>query len=229
MAAHSSILAWRIHGQRSLAGCSPQGHKSRTRLSNSTTTTSTLLATLFRFSLNMEASTMKGLPGGSVVKNLPVNAGARGSIPGPGRSHTRGATRPVCLYALSLFSRTQEPQLLKLTLQSPQAATREATTMRGLVHTAMKSTAKHENFENMHIMAQIQENFTKFTKYFFHSYLHNYKHYLILNNTFSHKLTTKDIQYKETGLERQIYNMVEPTYRGFKFLPETKFLWLLKF
>ena len=27
MATHSSILAWRIHGQRSLVGYSPQGHK----------------------------------------------------------------------------------------------------------------------------------------------------------------------------------------------------------
>ena len=27
MATHSTILAWRIHGQRSLAGCSPWGHK----------------------------------------------------------------------------------------------------------------------------------------------------------------------------------------------------------
>ena len=27
MATHSSILAWRIHGQRSLAGYNPQGHK----------------------------------------------------------------------------------------------------------------------------------------------------------------------------------------------------------
>ena len=27
MAIHSSILAWRIHGQRSLAGYSPWGHK----------------------------------------------------------------------------------------------------------------------------------------------------------------------------------------------------------
>ena len=26
-------------------------------------------------------------PGGTVVKNLPVNAGDMGSIPGPGRSH----------------------------------------------------------------------------------------------------------------------------------------------
>ena len=27
MATHSKILAWRIHGQRSLAGYSPWGHK----------------------------------------------------------------------------------------------------------------------------------------------------------------------------------------------------------
>ena len=27
MATHSSILAWKIHGQRSLAGSSPRGHK----------------------------------------------------------------------------------------------------------------------------------------------------------------------------------------------------------
>ena len=27
MAAHSNILAWRIHGQRSLVGCSSQDHK----------------------------------------------------------------------------------------------------------------------------------------------------------------------------------------------------------
>ena len=31
----------------------------------------------------------RGLPGGSVVKNLPVNAGDMGSIPDPERSHMR--------------------------------------------------------------------------------------------------------------------------------------------
>ena len=29
----------------------------------------------------------RGFPGGSVVKNLPANAGDMGSVPGPGRSH----------------------------------------------------------------------------------------------------------------------------------------------
>ena len=32
MATHSSVLAWSPHGQRSLAGCSPWGPKSRIRL-----------------------------------------------------------------------------------------------------------------------------------------------------------------------------------------------------
>ena len=34
MATHSSILAWRIPGQKSLAGYSPWGCKSQTRLSD---------------------------------------------------------------------------------------------------------------------------------------------------------------------------------------------------
>ena len=33
-----------------------------------------------------------GFPGGSVIKNLPVNAGDTGLIPDPGRSHMM----PVC-------------------------------------------------------------------------------------------------------------------------------------
>ena len=38
MAPHSSTLAWKIHGRRSLVGCSPWGRvaKSRTRLSDFT-------------------------------------------------------------------------------------------------------------------------------------------------------------------------------------------------
>ena len=38
MATHCSILAWRIYGQRSLAGYSPWGHKSQTQLGDKTTT-----------------------------------------------------------------------------------------------------------------------------------------------------------------------------------------------
>ena len=32
-------------------------------------------------------SSVKGFPGGAVVKNLPAGAGDTGSIPGPGRFH----------------------------------------------------------------------------------------------------------------------------------------------
>ena len=32
-------------------------------------------------------NTVKGFPGGTVVKNPPANAGDTGSSPGPGRSH----------------------------------------------------------------------------------------------------------------------------------------------
>ena len=36
MAIHSSIVAWRIHGQRRLAGCSPLGHKESDTTEHST-------------------------------------------------------------------------------------------------------------------------------------------------------------------------------------------------
>ena len=36
----------------------------------------------------------RGLPCGPVVKNLPVNEGDMGLIPGPGRFHMPGATKP---------------------------------------------------------------------------------------------------------------------------------------
>ena len=38
MATHSSTLAWKIHGRRSLVGCSPWGRKSQIRLSDFTFT-----------------------------------------------------------------------------------------------------------------------------------------------------------------------------------------------
>ena len=42
MATHSSILLGELRGQRRLVGYSPWSHKSRTQLSNSTTTTTTI-------------------------------------------------------------------------------------------------------------------------------------------------------------------------------------------
>ena len=38
---------------------------------------------------------MKGFPGGSVVKNLPTNAGDTGLIPGSGRSPGEGSGHPL--------------------------------------------------------------------------------------------------------------------------------------
>ena len=37
-----------------------------------------------------------GFPGGTVVENLPANAGDMGSGPGPEDPTCRGATKPVC-------------------------------------------------------------------------------------------------------------------------------------
>ena len=39
-----------------------------------------------------------GLPGGSVVKNLPANAGDAGSIPGLERSPVKGNSNPLQYY-----------------------------------------------------------------------------------------------------------------------------------
>ena len=67
-----------------------------------------------------------GFPGGTVVENLPANAGDMGSSPGLGGSHM-----PWSNWAC-------EPQLLILRVWSLCSATREAAMVRG-PHTAMKS------------------------------------------------------------------------------------------
>ena len=58
-----------------------------------------------------------GFPGGSVVKNLPANAGDTGSIPHPLKqlSHVP--------QLLSLYSRAQEQQLLSPCVATPEART----------------------------------------------------------------------------------------------------------
>ena len=67
-----------------------------------------------------------GFPGGTVVENLPANAGDTGSSPGLGRSH------------MLRSSWAHEPQLLSLRVWSLCSATREATMVRG-PRTVMKS------------------------------------------------------------------------------------------
>ena len=67
-----------------------------------------------------------GFPGGSVVENLPANAGDTGSSPGLGRSH------------MPQNSWAREPQLLSLRVWSLCSARREAAIVRG-PRTVMKS------------------------------------------------------------------------------------------
>ena len=62
----------------------------------------------------------RGLPGGSLVKNPPANAGDTGSIPDLGRSHMPRSNK-ARLSQLNLCSRAQE-----LHLRSPHAAATEA-------------------------------------------------------------------------------------------------------
>ena len=76
----------------------------------------------------------KGFPGGAVVKNLPANAGHRGSSPGLGRSH------------MPRSNKAREPQLLSLHVWSLCSATGEATTVTG-PRTAMKSGPRSPQLE----------------------------------------------------------------------------------
>ena len=51
----------------------------------------------------------QGFTGGSVVKNLPGNAGDAGSISDPGRSHMVWSSEACAAQLLSLFSRVLKP------------------------------------------------------------------------------------------------------------------------
>ena len=51
---------------------------------------------------------IQGFPGGSVIKNLPANAGDTGSIPGLGRSPGKGNGNPI-QYSYLEIPWTEEP------------------------------------------------------------------------------------------------------------------------
>ena len=61
----------------------------------------------------------RGFPGGTVVNNLPANAGDTGSSPGLGRSHMPRSNKTRAPQLLSLRPRAREPQLLKLARLEP--------------------------------------------------------------------------------------------------------------
>ena len=71
-------------------------------------------------------STCKGIPGGSVVKNLLATAGGMGLIPGLGRSHMPQSKSACAAQLLSLCSRAQEPQLLSPRALEPMLCDRKS-------------------------------------------------------------------------------------------------------
>ena len=84
-----------------------------------------------------QKKTLGGFPGGTVVENLPANAGDTGSSPGLGRSNM-----PQSNYA-------REPQSLSLRVWSLCSTTKEPSIVRGL-HTAMKSGPRSLQLEKAH-------------------------------------------------------------------------------
>ena len=111
MATHYNIFAWRIPWTEEPIGYSPWGCKeldTTERLSTQHTGEEEGIKfplgrdqhyarhpyMVFYFK-HQNYSTMKGFPGGSVVKNLPDNAGDVGFIPGLGRSPGEGNGNPL--------------------------------------------------------------------------------------------------------------------------------------
>ena len=86
MATHSSVLAWRIPGTGEPGGLPSMGSR---RVWHDW---SNLAAAA--------ASRHTGFPGGSVIKNLPANAGDVGLIPGSGRPPGGGHANPLQYFCL---------------------------------------------------------------------------------------------------------------------------------
>ena len=108
---------------------------------------------LFQFQLLVlkdKNVSLPGFPGGSVVENLPANAGDTGSSPGLGGSH------------MPRSSWAREPQLPRLRVWSLCSATREAATVRG-PRTATKSGPRLLQLEKA--LAQKQRSNTAKNKY----------------------------------------------------------------
>ena len=129
MATHSSILAWRIPwteepGRPQSTGSQRVGHDWTTSLHFIyiyiciyTHIHILLLLFLWRTltdtAIIQDKNSNPGFPGGSVVNNPPANAGTRGSLPGPGRSHTPCSNEACAPRLLSLSSRARQLQLPK--------------------------------------------------------------------------------------------------------------------
>ena len=81
MATHSSILPGEVHGQRSLAGYSPQGHKE--------------WDTTEQLTISLSLMNQVGFPCGSAGKESASDAGDLGLIPGLGRFPGEGKGYPL--------------------------------------------------------------------------------------------------------------------------------------
>ena len=112
MATHSSILVWRIPWTEGSGGLQSMGLQ---RVGHDWVTTHNTLHTSFAILIcvyKIQVAKVVGLPGGSVVKNLPANAGDAGSIPGSGRSSGGEHGNPL-QYSAWEISWTEEPGRLK--------------------------------------------------------------------------------------------------------------------
>jgi len=92
MATHSRILPGKSHGQRSLAGHSPWGHKESgmaQQVNNNEHSYG---------DIGYIYPGTKGFPGGSVVKNLPASARDMGLIPKSGRLPWRRKWQPTPVF-----------------------------------------------------------------------------------------------------------------------------------
>lgn len=101
---------------------------------------------------SLQKAQERGLPVGSVLKNLPANAGDRDSIPDLVSSHMPQSNYALVPQLLSLRSRAQKPQSLRPCTLEP-VSTREAIETRSLCTAAREgpmqqggpSTAKNKN------------------------------------------------------------------------------------
>ena len=79
--------------------------------------------------LTLRKLIFRGFSGGTVVKNLPANAGDIDLIPAPGRSHMPPSKYP-CAILLRSCSRACEPQMWEPACREQCCAMREAAGMR---------------------------------------------------------------------------------------------------
>ena len=99
--------------------------------------------------LSINSSYSWAFPGGSVVKNLPANAGETSLTPGPGSSHRPMSNKACVPQLLSPSSRAPEPQPLKPTCSS-LCSTREATAVRSPLITAREQPRSPQPGKSLH-------------------------------------------------------------------------------